>query len=161
MPVKNSVKNVKIRAMPWLPNMQQLKLLSLCWRSFSGFDREHVTVVFPSQGCKYQLNGCVQPIGTEIIQDAKLTIVDALLILILRMGRWPCWPFFCLSMLPIYWLHIRATKSLCKYRTYKTTNHWLSIEAQSQIGAVTLLPSLLLTKSANPSVMHKSHRITE
>jgi len=62
--VNNSVMNAKIGMMPWLPNMHQLKLLTVCWRSFSGCRREHVGVVFASKGCHYLMNGCLQPIGT-------------------------------------------------------------------------------------------------
>jgi len=47
-----------------LPNMQRQKLLTLCWCSFSGCGREHVAVVFPTNGCQYLMNGCLQPIGT-------------------------------------------------------------------------------------------------
>jgi len=57
--------------------MQYLKLLMLCWRSFSGCGREHVAVVSASKSCQYLINGCLQPIGASITQDAKLKIVDS------------------------------------------------------------------------------------
>jgi len=62
--VNNSVMNAKLSVRSWLANMQQLKLLTLCWRSFSGCGREHVAVVFAGKGCQYLINGCQQPIGT-------------------------------------------------------------------------------------------------
>jgi len=64
MAVDDSVMNAKISAMLWFPNMQQVKLLTLCRRPFSGCGREHVAVVFASQGCQYLINGCLQPFGT-------------------------------------------------------------------------------------------------
>ena len=158
--VNNSVMNAKIRAMPSLSNMQQLKVLTLSSHWFSGWDREHGPVVVPSKGCRYRLNGCLQPIGTWIIQDAKKFFFNAPLTFILRMVRWLCCCLFCLLKLPIQWLHIRETKSLCNYRTYKTTNRWRSVDTHSQNGVVTLLPSLLPTKPANISVMHRSDQIT-
>ena len=61
--VNNSVMNKEICALPWLPNMQHLILFRLYWHTFSGSCREHVAVVFASQGCQWLLNGCLQPIG--------------------------------------------------------------------------------------------------
>jgi len=86
--VNDSVMKARIRAMHWLRNMQQLKLLTLHWLSFSGCSREHVAVVFPSKGCQYLINGCQGPIRNWITQDSKQKIVDALSTLILRMQQW-------------------------------------------------------------------------
>jgi hypothetical protein len=41
---------------------------------------------FATTGCQYLINGCLQPIGTENRLDAKLNIVHAPLMLIVRMG---------------------------------------------------------------------------
>ena len=108
--VNNSVMSVQIRTMPWFPNVEELKLLMLCWRSLSGCSREHFTVDFASKGCQYLMNGCLELIGAWITQDAKLKIVDALLTLILSMGRWPCCCLFCLYKLAIRQWCITATK---------------------------------------------------
>ena len=74
--VNNTDMRTKIRVMPWLPNMQDLKLFTPRWCLFSGFRREHVAVVFGSTGSQYLINGCLQPIGTKITQDWKPKIVD-------------------------------------------------------------------------------------
>ena len=53
MAVNNSVMNAKISAMTWLPNMQQLKLLTLRWRSFSEWGDDHGAVSFANNSCQY------------------------------------------------------------------------------------------------------------
>jgi len=131
--------------MPWIPNMQDLKLLALCWRSFSECGRERVTAVFVPQGCKHLSNGCLQPIGRLITQDAKLKIIDAPLILILRIGRWPCCCLWCPQKLPIRQLYITATKTLLNYRTYRTTNLWRSLDSHYNVLSIQhLLPSSII-----------------
>jgi len=140
-----------------LPKMRNKKLLKLLWRSFSGCDSEHITVVFPSKGSQHLINGCRQPIGTYIIQHARLNILDAALTLILRMRRSPCCCLFCIWKLPIDRLCITATKSLCNYRTYRTPNRWRSIDALSQNGLETMLLPLSPLIAANTLVMHNSN----
>jgi len=44
-------------------------------------------------------------------------------------GAGTVWNLFCQYRLPIHPLWITSTKSLVNYRTYRTTNCWLSIEA--------------------------------
>ena len=88
--VNNSIMNAEISAMPCLPSMQQPKLLMLHWHSFSVCGREHVAVVFASEGCQCWINGCLQPIRKKITQDSKLKFVDALLTIILRMRQGAC-----------------------------------------------------------------------
>ena len=83
----------------------------LRWPSFVGCGREHVAAGFPTKGCQCLINGCQQSIGTWISQDTKLKIVDAPLILILRVGQWPCYCLFCPSKLPIHRFCITATKA--------------------------------------------------
>ena len=84
--------------------------------------REHVAVVVASKGCEYLINGCLQSIGTYLIPDAKLIIVNALWTLILTMGRQPCCYLFCLYKEPIHPLCITVTISRFNQHTYKTTN---------------------------------------
>ena len=88
--VNDSVLNPKICAMPWLPTIQQLKLGTLRWCSFSGCGREHFAVVFVSTGSQYVINGCLQSIGIKISQDRKLKHVDSLMTLILRIQPRAC-----------------------------------------------------------------------
>ena len=122
----NTVMRTKIRVMPRVPNMHDRTLFMLRWRSFSGFGSEYIAVVFGSAGCHYLLNGCLQSIGIWITENAKLRIVDAPLILIPRLGQWPCGSPICIWKLPIRRLWITATKTLVNYSTYKTTNRWRS-----------------------------------
>jgi hypothetical protein len=74
--VKNSVVSVKICTMLRLPNMQELKLSTLHWRSVAGCSREYIDVVFACNGSEYLKNQCLQPFGTYITQDVTLKIVD-------------------------------------------------------------------------------------
>jgi hypothetical protein len=158
--VSNTVMHATIRAMPWLQIMQVLKLLMLCWRSFSGWRREHGAAVFAIWGCQYLINGCLQPIGTYDTQHAKLKLVDAPLPLMLGMGKWPCCYLFCQYKLPIRPLCITTTKSLVNYCTYKTTNWWRSSDAHVKNGVVTMLLSLLPIQAANTSVMQNNDQVT-
>ena len=53
MVVNNSVMNAKISVMTWLPNMQQPKLLTLRWRSFSEWGDDCGAVSFANKSCQY------------------------------------------------------------------------------------------------------------
>lgn len=106
------------------PDLLQILLLMLCWCSAAGRIREHVTVVFVLKGCQYLINGCLQPIGTEITKDAKLKIVDTPLMLIFRMEQWPWCCHFWWKKLPTRCLCTTATTLLFNYHTYKTINRW-------------------------------------
>jgi len=142
--VNNHVMCAKINVMPCLWYMQDLKLLMLRWCSFSGFCREHVAVVFAFKGCQYLINGCLEPIRTEITQDTMLTIVDTPLTLILRLGRWPCCWLFPLYNMQMHRLWSEVTKLLVNYHTYKTPNCWHSIDAYCNVLSIELLlPSII------------------
>jgi len=131
-----------MRAMPWLRNMQDLKLLTLRYPAFSGFGTEFDAGVFDSNGCQYLINRCWEPIGTWITHDAKPSIVDSPWMLILRIGQWLCYYLFRIYGLQICPLWITTTKSLVNYHTYKTTNCWLSIEVHFNVLSFEhLLPS--------------------
>jgi len=128
--VNNTVMHTKIRAMPCLRNMQVLKLLTLRWCSFSGCRREHVADVFASKGCQYLINGCPQPIRTQLTQDAKLEIIDAPLTLMLRMGRWP-WLLSLLAIkaanMPVIHINNQVTGELPYLQHHKSlTLRWRS-----------------------------------
>jgi len=158
--VNSSIMSSNIHAMPWLPNMQDQKLLMLRWRWFSECGREHFAVAFAPKDCHYLINGCLQPIRTYITQDAKLKVNDAPLQLILRMRQWLCCCLFCLQMPPIHRLCITATKLPFNYCTYKTRNCWRSVDAHFQNLAVTVSLSLLPIMAANMMIMHNSKQIT-
>jgi len=130
------------------------------WHSFPACGKEHVAVVFMTTGCQHLKNGCLQLIGTEITQDEKRKLLDTPLTLILRMWWWQHCGLFCRLKLPICQLCITATRSRFNYHTYKTTNRWHSVNAQSQNVAVTVLLSLLPNRAANTSVILNSDQIT-
>jgi len=48
----------------YLPYLQAWKLLTLCWRSFSGWGREPDTNIFDLEGSQYFFYEWLQPIGT-------------------------------------------------------------------------------------------------
>jgi len=144
--VNNTIMHTKICTMPWLRNMQVRELLTLRWRSFSGYHREYFAVYFASKGCHYRINGCLLPFGTYLTQDAKLKIIDASFTLMLRMGRWSCYYIFWQWNLPKCLLCITTKKSLENYRTYKTTYLCRLVASDAKNGAVTVLLSLLPLK---------------
>jgi len=83
MPHSNQVSN-------YLPNLQDQKLLTLCWHSFSEWGRERVTSSLAYNASQYLIYECLQPIATHITQDARPKIVHALVTLIFRMGKGAC-----------------------------------------------------------------------
>ena len=66
----------------WLPKMQNQKLLTLRWRSFSSWGREHVAFSLSYKGGQYSIYDGLQPFTTLITNDAKPKIIDTLLMLI-------------------------------------------------------------------------------
>jgi len=140
--------------------LQNHRSLMLHWHSFSEWVCDRVALSFANTCCQYIGYAYEWPNHYVITVLTKPQIIDSRLILILGMGRWLCHCLFCLVKLPMHWLCIRATKSLCNYRTEKTTNRWYSVDAISPNGVVTVLLSLLPMKAANTSVMHKSDQIT-
>ena len=128
------------------PKMRRQKLLTLGWHSFLRCSREHVAVLLPSKCSQYLIHGCLQRIGTEITQAAKLNIMDAPVTHILRKRWWLCCCQFCLEMLPIHRLGITVTKSLVNYHTYKTANRWCSIDAHFSVLSIQhLLPLIMVS----------------
>jgi len=106
------------------------------------------------------MNGCLQLIGTYMTQDAKRTIIDALLTLNLRMWQGACRCSFSQHRLPISEEWMTATNRNMNYPKCEAENCWRSIDTNSQNGAVTVFLSLLPMKASNTSVMHNSDRIT-
>jgi hypothetical protein len=54
---------------------------------------------------------------------------ETMLMLMLRLGWWPCCVLFWQLKVPICLLCITTTKSLVNSPTYKTTNHWSAVDA--------------------------------
>jgi len=86
-------------------------------------------------------------------------IFDAPLTLILRMGQGACHYCFCLSRQPIPYLWMGATNCHWVYPRCKARNHWHSVDAHTQTGALTVLLAILPIKAANTLVMHSSNQI--
>jgi len=105
----------------------------------------------PLKAVKISFMHVYKPIAIEITQDARQNIVDAPLMLIARMGQWPCRLVFCQGRLPVRWLKIAATRSHFNYRTYKTRNDWRSSDADFQDGAGSMMLLLLTWQAANTS----------
>ena len=141
-----------------LPKIRSFKLLTLRSHSFSGCGSEHVAVVFPSKGCQYLWNGCLQPIGTWITQDAKLIIVDAALTLILRMWHGACRCSLSQWRLTISAKWISTTNWKINYPRCEAKTHWRSVDAHSQDAAGSMSLSHLPIKAPNISVMHHSNQ---
>ena len=86
-------------------------------------------------------------------------IVDAPLMLSIRMWLLPCHGLFCLETLPICWLWIPASKSHSNEVAYKSKYHLHSIDAYFGTGAITALFSLSAINAANTLVMHNCVQI--
>jgi len=67
--------------------MEDQQLLTLRWRPFSWWGREHFTFSFAYKDSQYFVYDYVQPIAAQITQDTWPRIVDAPLTLILMMGQ--------------------------------------------------------------------------
>jgi len=91
-----SFMNVSNQSPHRLPKMQSQKSSTLCWHSFSECGWQRVAIVSASKGSQYVIYGHLQPIDIYVTPDAKSKISDALLMLIFRMGKWPCHLQFCL-----------------------------------------------------------------
>jgi hypothetical protein len=130
----------------------------LCWSWFSRRDRGSVAVVFAAEGCLYLMNGCLQPIRSQITHDIELKFFEVLLTLIFRFGRWPYHILFCQFRLPILLLSITTTKSLSNDHTYKTKNCWCSVDAHLQDVTGSVSRILLPLKASNISSMDDSNQ---
>jgi len=126
----------------------------LCWRSFSGWGREHDAIFCELEGSQYLVYEWLQPFATEVTQDAQPKIVDSPLTLIFRMGQWPCGLLFCQKRLPVCWLWIAPITSPFNYPTYKTKNCWCSVDTHFQNGAGSMMLLFLDWKAANTSFMN-------
>jgi len=88
--VNSSIIEVYDQAPSKLPKMLDQKYLTLSRCSVSRWGRESVPSSFASRGGQYLMYYCLQPIATQITSDANPNIVDALLMLIPRMGQGVC-----------------------------------------------------------------------
>jgi len=94
--VNSSVMSSSICVMTSLPNMQNLKLLMLCWRSFSWWGNIDVMHCFNWKGHHNFVYEGLPQRDSEITQDARPNIFEAPLTLMFRMGQGACQFRFCL-----------------------------------------------------------------
>jgi len=66
-----------------LPDLQDQKSLTLCWRSISEWGREHEARSLAYKTSQYRMDEWSQPIDKQITNDARPKIVDTQLTLIL------------------------------------------------------------------------------
>jgi len=71
----------------WLTMMEGQQSLTLHWQTFSRWGRERFTCSFAYKGSQYFVYDYLQPVAPHITQNIQLTIVDALLTLIFKMGQ--------------------------------------------------------------------------
>jgi len=67
----------------YLPDLQEQKSLTLCWRSVSVSGRERIHFSFAYKGSLYVIYASLRPIAMQSNHDAEPNIVDAPLTLIL------------------------------------------------------------------------------
>jgi len=135
------------------PKIHDQQSLTFRWRSFWRWGRESSATCFAYKGGQRFLYDWLQPIGSVITLDALPNIVDALLMLILKMGqggycnllplqRWPNLPVWLTTS---YWQ--------CDYPGRRTKDRWRAVVAHSQDGAGRVLHSVLPIKAAKYSFM--------
>ena len=119
--------------MLWLTIMESQQSLPLCWCSFSRWGRECFTFYFDYKGSQYFIYDNLQPVTPQITQDTQLTIVDALLMFICKVGQWGCRQLCWLERRPIFLSWLSATDQMCDYPPHLTKNLVHSIEALFKI----------------------------
>jgi len=137
----------------WLTMMQGQQSLMLRWCSHPSWDRVHVVFSFSYKGGQYFVYNCLQPVALPITQDTTPTIVDAPLMLILKMRQAACRFLFFLWGEPILCLWPSATCCPTDYPRYMTTNRWHSIDAHFQDKAGRASKSVLPIKAGRNSSM--------
>ena len=120
--------------MLWLPLMKGQKSFMFSWWSFSWWGRQRVSSSVAYEGSQYPIDDCLQPIATQITQDARQRINDTLLTLIFRMGQGACRFLFCLYRYPIPPLWRATTNAHSDYTGCKTKNHFHSVDTDFATG---------------------------
>jgi len=77
-----------------------------------------------------------------------------------RMGQGVCRILLCQWRWPVLWLCLIGIKSLMNYLTYKTKNHWCSVDAHVQNGAGSVSLSLLSTMAASFWILYNTDQIS-
>jgi len=137
-----------------LPDLQDQKLLTLRWCSYSEWGREPVALSSAWKASQYHIYEWRQPITTQITNDARPKLVDAPLMLIFRMGQGVYGSLICLRSQPIPYLWMAATDRHSDFQWCKTQNHWHSVDAHIPNGAGSMWLFLLPKKPANTTFMN-------
>jgi hypothetical protein len=116
-----------------LPKMQDHESLTLHWRSFLWWGREHAVISLAYNGGQCSIYDSLQPLPTQIPNEAKPKIVDALLMPIFMMGQHVCCFLFVLQMGPILHLWRPATIYNTDYQWCKTKHYWCSVDAHFKV----------------------------
>jgi len=137
-----------------LPDLQDQKSLTLCWRSFSESGRERIAFSCAYKGSLYVVDECLWPLSMESNRDARPNIVGTPWTLIVMTGLGVCHFLFGLSTQPILSVCIKIANSQINYPTCKTKNCGRSVDAHFQNGAGTVSLSLLHINSAYSSFIN-------
>jgi hypothetical protein len=114
------------------------------WCLFSAWAREPANIILDLEGSQYHVYEWLQPIATEVTQDAQLIIVHAPLKLIFTMWQWWCRLLICQDRSPVCVWWIAATTSPFNQCTYKTGNHWRAVDVHFNVRSCQdLLPLII------------------
>jgi len=129
---------VWVRAAHRLPKMRDQKSLTLHWCWFSRWGMECVASSFAYKDGQYRIDEFLPPIASPITQDASPNIVDAPIMIIVKMGQGACRFLFCPQRWPMSHLWLSATNYHSNYSMCQTKNHWCSIDAHFLMGVSAL-----------------------
>jgi len=130
---------VYIRSFDCYYKLKQSWIISCCFEKTirchcPGGGHGNISCLSGNTGYQVLVCICLQSSATKITQDARPKMVDALLMIIFKMGLVACRFRFCLWRWPMLWLCITMTKSRFNYMTYKTKNCLRSVDAHFATG---------------------------
>jgi len=124
----------------WLTMMDGQQSLTLNWRSFSRWGREHFSFSCSCKDGQYFVSDCLHPLIPQITQDTRPTFVDPPLTLNSKMGQHGYCNLFYLYRRPMIPLSQSATYRHYNYAGHLTNNRWHSVDAhcQDQAGSMSV-----------------------
>jgi len=126
-----------------LPDLQDQKLLTLLWPSFSWSGRESLAFFLAYKGGQYLQYALKHQNLWSITWLTRPKFFDTPLTLIFMIGQAEYGFLFGLWRQPILSICIKTAKSLINYLTYKTKNCWRTVDSQFQNQAESISLSLL------------------
>jgi len=132
-----------------LPDIQDQKLLTIHWHSFSRSAREHVAFSLAYNGGQYSTDVLQRLNHSSITCLTGLKMVDALLTLIFRMGQPGCHFLFWVEIQPIPHWWLSASNCHLDYPRCKSKNHWHAVDYHVQDGAGSVSLLILFIKAAD------------